>query len=59
MVYVRDWGTAVTTPSIAPAQIRVQTDVVNDLTTSQTRNVETTIYDEAGSAQQRFQPLLP
>jgi beta-galactosidase len=52
MVYVRDWGTAVTTPSIAPAQIRVQTDVVNDLTTSQTRNVETTIYDEAGSAQQ-------
>jgi Beta-galactosidase/beta-glucuronidase len=50
-VYVRNWGTAVTTaaPTAASSQIRVQTDVVNDLTTAQTRTVETTIYDEAGN----------
>ena len=53
-VYVRNWGTAVTTPTaaIAQSQIRVQTDVVNDLTTAQTRTVETTIYDESGAALQ-------
>jgi beta-galactosidase len=52
-VYVRNWGTAVTTSvAAAGAQIRVLTDVVNDLTTSQTRTVETTIYDEGGSALQ-------
>ena len=51
-VYVRNWGTAVTTPvaTTAQAQIRVQTDVVNDLATSQTRIVETAIYDENGAA---------
>ncbi len=50
----RNWGTAVTTPAptAAPSQIRVQTDVVNDLTTAQTRTVVTTIYDEAGNALQ-------
>jgi beta-galactosidase len=50
-VYVRNWGTTVTTvaPTAASSQIRVQTDVVNDLTTTQTRTVETTIYDEAGT----------
>ena len=50
-VYVRNWGTAVTTPTVAVAQsqISVQTDVVNDLTTDQTRTLETVIYDEAGS----------
>jgi len=36
-------------PTAASSQIRVQTDVVNDLTTTQTRTVETTIYDEAGT----------
>jgi beta-galactosidase len=53
-VYVRNWGTAVTTPTaaIAQSQIRVQTDVVNDLTTAQTRTVETTIFDESGAALQ-------
>ena len=53
-VYVRNWGTAVTTPTaaIAQSQIRVQTDVVNDLTTAQTRTVETTIYDEGGATLQ-------
>ena len=51
-VYVRNWGTAVTTPTaaVAQSQIRVQTDIVNDLTTAQSRTVETTIYDEAGNA---------
>ena len=50
-VYVRNWGTAVTTPTVAVAQsqISVQTDVVNELTTDQTRTLETVIYDEAGS----------
>jgi beta-galactosidase len=50
-VYVRNWGTAVTTPTVAAAQsqISVQTDVVNDLATDQTRTLETVIYDEAGS----------
>jgi beta-galactosidase len=53
-VYVRNWGTFVTTPTAASAssQIRVQTDVVNDLTTAQTRTVETTIYDENNKAVQ-------
>ena len=53
-VYVRNWGTAVTTaaPTAASSQIRVQTDVVNDLTTAQTRTVETTIYNEAGAVLQ-------
>ena len=48
LVHVRNWGTAVTTPTVAVAQsqIRVQTDVVNELATAQTRTVETTIYDE-------------
>ena len=50
-VYVRNWGTAVTTaaPTAASSPVRVQTDVVNDLTTAQTRTVVTTIYNEAGS----------
>jgi len=50
-VYVRNWGTAVTTPTVAVAQsqISVQTDVVNELTADQTRTLETVIYDEAGS----------
>ena len=51
-VYVRQWGTAVTTPvaTAASSQIRVQTDVVNDMAASQTRIVETTIFDENGAA---------
>ena len=54
MVYVRNWGMAMTTSVAATtqAQIKVQNDIVNDLTTSQTRNVETTIYDESGAALQ-------
>jgi beta-galactosidase len=50
-VYVRNWGTAVTTPtaSATQSQISVQTDVVNDLATDQTRTIETAIYDEAGN----------
>ena len=53
-VYVRNWGTAVSTaaPTVASSPVRVQTEVVNDLTTAQTRTVETTIYDEAGTAVQ-------
>jgi len=53
-VYVRNWGTAVTTaaPTQASSQVRVQTDVVNALTTAQTRTVKTVIYDEAGNALQ-------
>ena len=53
-VYVKNWGTAVTTPAVAAtqSQVRVQTDMVNDLATPQTRNLETTIYDEAGNALQ-------
>jgi beta-galactosidase len=51
-VYVRNWGTAVTTPVAATAesQISIQTDLVNELSTDQPRTVETTIYDEGGSA---------
>ena len=51
-VYVRNWGTAVTTPVAAAAQsqIKVRTDVINEMTTAQTRTVETTIYDEGGNA---------
>jgi len=54
MIHVKNWGTAVTTPKVAAAQsqIRVQTDVVNELATRQKRTVETTIYDEAGNALQ-------
>jgi beta-galactosidase len=53
-VYVRTWGTAVTTPTVATSQsqIRVRTDVVNDLTTAETRTVQTTIYDASGNALQ-------
>jgi len=53
-VYVRNWGTAISTaaPTAASSPVRVQTDVVNDLTTAQTRTVVTTIYDEAGNALQ-------
>jgi beta-galactosidase len=56
MVYVREWGTAVTTPapSAASSQINVQTDVVNDMATTQARTVETTIYDEGGNALQKL-----
>jgi beta-galactosidase len=51
-VYVRNWGTAVTTPVVATteSQISVQTDLMNELTTDQQRTVETTIYDEDGNA---------
>ena len=54
MVHIKNWGTAVTTPTVATAQsqIRVQTDVVNNLATVQTRTVETTIYDEDHQALQ-------
>ena len=47
-VHIRNWGTAVTTPVVAAAQsqIRVQTDVVNELAIAQSRTIETTIYDE-------------
>ena len=52
MVYVKNWGTAVTTPSVSAAQsqIKVQTDLVNELATDQARTVETTIYDENGKS---------
>jgi beta-galactosidase len=52
-VYIPNWGTAVTTPvvGVSESQIKVQTDLANDLASAQTRNVETTIYDEAGKAQ--------
>jgi beta-galactosidase len=51
-VRIENWGTAVTTPvaGIGESQIRVQTDVANDLASAQTRDLETTIYDEAGKA---------
>jgi len=54
MVHIKNWGTAVTTPVVAAAesQIRVQTEVVNELATAQTRTVETTIYDEDHKALQ-------
>jgi beta-galactosidase len=50
-VYVKNWGTAVTTPVVAAgqSQIRVQTEVVNDLTTAQIRTVQTTICDAGGN----------
>ncbi len=53
-VYIKNWGPAVTTPTVAAAQsqIKVQTEVVNDLDTAQTRTVEATIYDEGGNALQ-------
>jgi hypothetical protein len=38
--------------AVAQSQISVQTEVVNELATPQTRTVETTIYDEAGNALQ-------
>ena len=55
-VYIPNWGTAVTTPTVgvAESQIKVQTDVANDLASAQTRNVETTIYDEDGNALQKL-----
>jgi len=51
-VYIPNWGTAVTTPvvGVASSQIKVQTDLANDLASPQTRNVETTIFDEAGKS---------
>ncbi len=53
-VYVKNWGTAVTTPTATAgqSQIRVQTEVVNDLTTAQSRTVQTTIYGANGNALQ-------
>jgi len=47
-VYIQNWGTLVTTPapSAAKSQVNIQTDIVNDLATDQTRTLETTIYDE-------------
>ena len=35
---------------VAESQIKVQTDLANDLASAQTRQVETTIYDEGGKA---------
>jgi beta-galactosidase len=51
-VYVRNWGTAVTTPVVATteSQISIQTDLINELSADQQRTVETTVYDEDGSA---------
>jgi beta-galactosidase len=53
-VHISNWGTAVTTPTAAQqrSQIRIQTEVMNELATPQTRTVETTIYDEDGNALQ-------
>ena len=53
-VHIKNWGTAVTTPKVAAAQseIRVRTEVVNELAAPQTRMVETTICDEGGNALQ-------
>ena len=47
-VHIKNWGTAVTTPTVAvtQSQIQAKTDVINELATAQTRTVETTIYDE-------------
>ena len=55
-VYIRNWGTAITTPHVAveQSQINVRTDLVNDLSTLQTRIVETIIYDIAGNALQKI-----
>jgi beta-galactosidase len=54
MVHIKNWGTAVTTPKVAVAQseISIRTEVVNELATPQTRDLETTIYDDAGNALQ-------
>ncbi len=54
-VYIKNWGTLVTTPAPTAAQskINIQTDVVNDLANEQTRTLETTIFDEAGAALQK------
>jgi beta-galactosidase len=54
LVHIKNWGTAVTTPKVAVAQseISVRTEVVNELAAPQTRQVETTIYDEDGAALQ-------
>jgi beta-galactosidase len=51
-VHIKNWGTAVTTPKVGVAQseIRVQTEVVNELAEPQTRELETTIFDEEGNA---------
>ncbi|MGA3051637.1 MAG: glycoside hydrolase family 2 TIM barrel-domain containing protein [Chitinispirillaceae bacterium] len=51
-VYVKNWGTAITTPTATAGQskIRIQTEVVNDLTTAQTRTLQTTICDASGNA---------
>jgi beta-galactosidase len=53
-VHIKNWGSAVTTPkvSVAQSEISVRTEVVNELAAPQTRNVETTIYDEGGNALQ-------
>jgi len=55
-VHIENWGTLVTTPVVAAAQsqINVQTDVTNELTTDQTRTLETTIFDEAHNAVQKL-----
>jgi beta-galactosidase len=54
-VYIKNWGTAVTTPvvSAAQSQIKVQTEIVNELAAGQARILETTICDEAGKALQK------
>jgi len=51
-VHIKNWGTAVTTPRVAVSQseIKVRTEVVNDLATPQMRELETTIFDEDGDA---------
>ena len=51
-VHIKNWGTAVTTPRVGVAQseIRVRTEVVNELAEPQTRELETTIFDEDGNA---------
>ena len=53
-VHIKNWGTAVTTPTVAvtQSQIQVKTDVINELATAQTRTIETTIYDENRKALQ-------
>jgi beta-galactosidase len=53
-VYIKNWGTAVTTPkaAVGQSQISIRTEVVNELAVPQTRTVETTIYDEDGNALQ-------
>ena len=51
-VYIKNWGTAVTTPRVGVAQseIRVRTELVNELVEPQARELETTIFDEDGNA---------